>query len=206
MRTDLTSCSWLTGLTVTPAFANVVAEYVPQGTPGAQTSTLIAGLVKSDSDEMCFGLPARTAISSSFCANKTGAPAANPPLTTFCMLATSAEAKTSAGAPCSICMTSIGLPAKLNLTSTPGYRAWTWSPIFVNAPVSDAAASTVRLPETSGVGPAGWAARPPQAAVTSAAATDIRMNGRLGNVAPPLLSGSLLDHDVVGLEHGRGDI
>src|SRR5215469_734876 len=155
---------------------------------------------------MCLGLPACTAISSLLCANTDGVPMLNPPLTTFCMFAWSAEAKTSAGAPCWICVTSIGLPAKLNLTSTPGYFAWTWSPIFVNAPVSDAAASTVRLPETSGVGVAGWAATPPHAAVTSAAATDIRMDGRLGNVAPPLLSGSLLDHDVVGLEHGRGDI
>src|SRR5438045_3282401 len=57
VRTDFTSCSWLTGVTLTPALPKVVVEYVPQGTPGAQTSTLIAGLARSVTAVMCFGLP-----------------------------------------------------------------------------------------------------------------------------------------------------
>jgi len=37
------------------------------------------------------------------------------------MLVVSAEANTSAGAPCSICVTSVGVPAKLKSTPTPGF-------------------------------------------------------------------------------------
>src|SRR5215472_718420 len=190
--TDLTSGSWLTGFTVTPALPNVVVEYVPQGTPGAQTTTLIAELVRSFTEVMCFGLPACTAISSLLCANTEGVPDTNPPLTTFCMFAWSAEAKMSAGAPCWICVTSVGLPAKLKVEAMPGYLRCRSSPIFVNASVSEAAASTVRLPETCGaLGlDAGCAATPPQAdASSSAAMVGITANGRLRNVLlPPKLT------------------
>src|SRR5215471_18537135 len=85
VSTDFTSCSWLTGVTVIPALANVVAEYVPHGTPGAHTTTLIAGLARSFTDVMCLGLPDCTAISSLLWANTDVAPETNPPLTTFCM-------------------------------------------------------------------------------------------------------------------------
>src|SRR5215472_11889473 len=148
--TDLTSGSWLTGFTVITALPNVVVEYVPQGTPGAQTTTLVAEFARSFTVVMCFGLPACTAISSLLCANTDGVPDANPPLTTFCTFAWSADAKMSAGAPCWICVTSVGLPAKLNVEAMPGYLRWRSSPIFVNASVSETAASTVRLPETCG--------------------------------------------------------
>src|SRR5437660_4266541 len=206
VSTALTSVSWLTGFTVTPALPNVVVEYVPQGTPGAQTSTLIAALARSATEAMCLGLPACTAISSLLCAKTAGVPDANPPVTTFCMLAWSAAAKMSAGAPCWICVTSVGLPAKLNVEAMPGYFRWRSAPILVNASVSEAAASTVRLPLTSGGVGDGWAATPPQAA-TSSAAEDSRTVSRRGNAASSsLLQESLLDHHVVGLEHGRGDV
>jgi hypothetical protein len=40
------------------------------------------------------------------------------------MLVVSADAKTSAGAPCSIWVTSVGEPAKLNLTVVPAFAFW----------------------------------------------------------------------------------
>src|SRR5215472_2028589 len=186
--TDLTSGSWLTGFTVIPALPNVVVEYVPQGTPGAQTTTLRAELARSFTEVTCLGLPACTAISSLLWANTEGVPLANPPLTTFCMFVWSADAKMSAGAPCWICVTSVGLPAKLNVEAMPGYFRWRSSPIFVNASVSEAAASTVRLPETCGAEglAAGWEATPPQAAASSTT-EDSRMDMRRTNWLPPLL-------------------
>src|SRR2546429_6841350 len=119
VSTDLPSCSWLTGVTLIPALPNVVVEYVPQGTPGAQTSTLIPGLARSDSEVMCLGLPDCTAISSLLWANTDGVPLASAALVTFCMLAWSAEANTSAGPPCRICVASVARPPPLHLTSRP---------------------------------------------------------------------------------------
>src|SRR5258708_2550230 len=114
----------------------------------------MAELVRSDTDEMCFGLPACTAISSLLCANTVGA-----------------------------------VRAKLNFTSRLGYFAWSWVPIFVYACVSEAAASTLRLPEYWGVGlAAGRAATPPQAASSTTAVADIRTDARLIIRLPPPLT------------------
>src|SRR2546430_7667869 len=132
VSTDLTSCSWLTGVTLMPALANVVVEYVPQGTPGAQTSTLIAGPARSDSAAMCFGLPACTAISSLLWAKTAGVPAVSPPVTTFCMFAWSAEANTSAGGPRPLWGTSGGPPAEPDFPSQPRELARSPSPPLVD--------------------------------------------------------------------------
>ncbi len=56
------------------------------------------------------------------------------------MLASSAEAKTSAGAPSWICATRSEDPAKLKSTSTPSWAASNSSPISSNVAVRDAAA------------------------------------------------------------------
>ena len=63
------------------------------------------------------------------------------------MLAPSADANTSAGAPPWICCTSADDAAKLNVTVVPGFAFWKSAPILVNASVSDAAADTVIVPD-----------------------------------------------------------
>ena len=64
------------------------------------------------------------------------------------MLAVSAEAKTSAGAPSVICWTSADEASKLNVASASGLAAVNASPTSVNDSVSDAAAKTVISPST----------------------------------------------------------
>ena len=66
------------------------------------------------------------------------------------MLAVSADANTSAGAPWLICVTSDEDAAKLNVTFAPGLAASNAVPISLNESVSDAAANTVRSPVTLG--------------------------------------------------------
>src|SRR5262245_65708364 len=74
------------------------------------------------------------------------------------MVAGLAAAKTSAGAPSLIWVASAELPAKLNVTLTPGLAASKSLPIWVNDSVSDAAANTVIWPVTALAGaPAGAA-------------------------------------------------
>src|SRR5579884_116129 len=96
---------------------------------------------------MCLGLPGATAISSLFRANVTGV-STRPAVTSLFMLVWSADAKTSAGAPCWIWVTSALDPAKLDLRSSSGLARM--RPVFaeLNAPVSDAAANTSRPPVT----------------------------------------------------------
>src|SRR3954454_16517274 len=62
------------------------------------------------------------------------------------MLASSADAKTSAGAPWLICVARVEEEAKLNFTDAPGLADSNALPISVNAPVRDAAANTVIVP------------------------------------------------------------
>ena len=62
------------------------------------------------------GLPGATMISSELVAKTSGAPEMPPASTTFCMLAWSAEAKTSAGAFSSICWASADEAPKLRVT------------------------------------------------------------------------------------------
>src|SRR5262245_19916009 len=67
------------------------------------------------------------------------------------MLAPSAEANTSAGAPPWICCARVPDEPKLNVIVVPGLRFWKSAPILVNASVVDAAAETVMLPVTFGL-------------------------------------------------------
>src|SRR5215475_3843777 len=63
VTTPPTLVSWLTGLTVTPAFLNTSWATAPHGTSGAHTATLIAGLARSLTDVIFLGLPFSTMIS-----------------------------------------------------------------------------------------------------------------------------------------------
>ena len=69
---------------------------------------------------MCFGLPFSTAISSLFFAKSTGSPAFAAAATSLSMFFWSAEAYTSAGAPCSTCVSRSADEPKLNVTFVPG--------------------------------------------------------------------------------------
>jgi hypothetical protein len=71
------------------------------------------------------------------------------------MLLVSADAKTSAGAPCEICCTSADDASKLNVTFASGFAAVNEAPTSLKAAVSDAAAKTVMSPETGAVVDAG---------------------------------------------------
>ena len=64
------------------------------------------------------------------------------------MLAVSAEANTSAGAPSVICVTSADDASKLNVVVASGLAAVNALPISVKASVSEAAANTVISPAT----------------------------------------------------------
>src|SRR5215472_6485892 len=99
VTTPPTLVSSLTGLTVTPAFVNISWATWPHGTSGAQTTTLMAGLARSLTDVIFFGLPVSTKISPVLLAKIFGVPTALPASVTVVMFAGAAEAKTSAGAP-----------------------------------------------------------------------------------------------------------
>jgi PadR family transcriptional regulator AphA len=69
------------------------------------------------------------------------------------MFVVSADAKTSAGAPCMICAASAEEASKLNVTLAPGLALVNASPIFSNESVNDVAAKTVMLPLTGVAAP-----------------------------------------------------
>src|SRR5215472_12831242 len=110
VTTPPTFSSWLTGLTVTPAFLKISVARAPHGTSGAQVTTLSDALARSATDLMFLGLPASTMISPLLAAKSLGA------LDVFCSSVTVvmffglAEANTSAGAPWLIWVASDELP------------------------------------------------------------------------------------------------
>src|SRR5215469_11436322 len=110
VTTPPTFCSWETGLTVTPAFLNIWVARAPQGTWGAQVTTLRAELARSLTDLMWLGLPASTMISPWLAAKIFGALDVRLWSVTVFMFVGLADAKTSAGAPCVICVASEELP------------------------------------------------------------------------------------------------
>src|ERR1700682_3536158 len=103
------------------------------------------GLDRSASPVMFFGLPAATAISSLFVAKVTGG-STRPASTSFCMFFVSAEANTSAWAPCCIWATRAVEPAKLYVIARLGWAVVSVALAALNAPVSDAAANTLTDP------------------------------------------------------------
>ncbi len=146
LSTDFTSGSRVTGVTVTFAVVNTFWALVPQGTCGWHRAVFTSALASEPTPVTLPGLAGGTAISMTLVANTRGSAAA-PAATTASMVVVLAEAKTSAGAPAVIWVTSAELPAKLKVTSTPGFAASNRSPIVVNDSVSDAAASTVMSPD-----------------------------------------------------------
>ena len=84
------------------------------------------------------------------------------------MFATSAEAKTSAGAPSITCLASSDEAAKLKVTDVSGYSSVNAAPSSVNASARDAAANTATSPDTPAVvGPSALVdASPPQPPTT----------------------------------------
>src|SRR5215211_655713 len=89
------------------------------------------------------GLPAGTITVRRFLAKVWGA-SARPSLTAASIFASSAEANTSAGAPCSSCVRRVELPAKFSFTSVPGCSSSKLAFSSPKASVSEEAAKTVK--------------------------------------------------------------
>src|SRR5215212_3276271 len=89
------------------------------------------------------GLPAATITVRRFLAKVWGA-SANPSRMAASIFASSAEANTSAGAPCSSCVRRVELPAKFSRTSVPEFSSSKLSLSSPKASVSEEAAKTVK--------------------------------------------------------------
>src|SRR5215471_5394109 len=138
------------GSIVTPAPDRIWSAYLPHGTVVPQSETT-PRLARSANVFTFFGLQGLTTIVSRFDANTVGSAVTCPPVTSFCMLAPSAEANTSAGAPPWICCARVDDAAKLKVTVVPLLIFSKSLPIFVKASVSEAAADTVIDPLSFGV-------------------------------------------------------
>ena len=149
LRTDFTSGSRVTGLTVILALLNTFAAVVPHGTCGWHNATLTDDFARLSTDVTPAGLAVGTATSITLLANVTGLDA-SPAVTTCCMFAGAAEANTSAGAPLTIWVARAELAPKLKVTFTPGWAASNCFPSWVKVPRSEDAAKTVIEPDSDG--------------------------------------------------------
>jgi hypothetical protein len=102
-------------------------------------------LARSWNDVTSAGSSGGVAISSVLDAKLTGSPSTKSSPTAASMMLVSAEAKTSADAPCWSWAIRSDEPAKLNVTFTPSWSASKSLPSSVKAEVNDDAAKTVRL-------------------------------------------------------------
>ena len=91
------------------ASASRASDAAPHGTVGSQSAMRRSGSARSASSVTAAGLPAGTTSSSVFVANTTGS-SASPASTTTRICGSAAEAKTSTGAPSTICCASAALP------------------------------------------------------------------------------------------------
>src|SRR5262245_32461715 len=209
LTTALTLSSNDTGLTVTPALPSASAAYLPAGTSGAARTTFRSGLARSSRPPMSLGLPCSTTIWSRLLAKFWGVPTRS---VTLSMLVVSAEANTSAGAPCWIWVARAWLPAKLKVTLVPPLAAVYCSPILVKAAVSEAAANTLISAGAATPEPPPGSSSPPHPASTSAAtASAAARRVRYLSMGPPLslhwfatCRRRQLDHDVGRLDRGHG--
>ena len=144
----MTADSSLTGRNSTPTASASSRVADPHGTPSAQTTNR-APSRDASSPVIPAGLPGGVMSVSTLVANGTGSPATSPASTARFMVATSAAANTSAGAPPAIWSTRPLDPPKLSRIDTPGSDLSTCSAISVNAPLNEAAANTVRSPPSS---------------------------------------------------------
>ena len=85
--------------------------------------TLTPGFARSAGDVMPAGLPFGTMIVSLLPAKSIGRPMRNPPSTSFLGFVVSADRKTSAGAPCSIWVSSADDESVETVIVEPGFAA-----------------------------------------------------------------------------------
>src|SRR5256884_9869392 len=152
VTTPLTLVSSDFGCAFTPALASASTPSFPHGTSGAHSTKLI--LEKSARLFTFLGFPLATMMASLLWANTLG-PVALPASVTFFMLAWSAEANTSAGAPLLAWVASADEASKLKVTLLPGCLPSKAVPSSLNDSLSEAAARTVRLPGVTAVGAGG---------------------------------------------------
>src|SRR5829696_4000202 len=131
-----------------PVAVKTLVAAAPQGTWAAHSAIFSSGLAKSASPVTLPGLSGGTAIWS-LLRTKTSGSAASPASVTVFMVAGLAAAKTSAGAPATICWARAELAPKLKVTVVPGFSVRKSSPIWLNAPVREAAAKTFTVPVTA---------------------------------------------------------
>src|SRR6266550_3162017 len=175
LRTARTSISWLTGVAATPALLSASTAYLPAGTVGAASTRTTSGRARSASPATFFGFPGATAIWSRLLANSWGAPSDMPAFVTFAMLSSSADAKTSAGAPLTIWVASVDDDPKLNVKWADGSVFRKSPPSWLNASVSDEPAKTVTSARGwAAFGPADEHAPTTTRAAVAAVATRIR--------------------------------
>ena len=165
----MTDCSSLTGFSSTSADSAAVCVAAPQGTSGAQMTRFSPSSARSWNDSTPAGLPGGTTISRVFEAKVCGSEPCRSSAVSFSMLASSADAKTSAGAPSWIWATRSEEPAKLNSTFTPSWVDSNSSPICSNAAVRDEAAYTVRVVSSAAESSGSSDPHPADAAMTRAA-------------------------------------
>src|SRR3954469_9929539 len=127
------------------ALAKTISAVAPHGTCAWHSATFTPVLARSLTDVTCAGFDGGTATSMTFFTKVVGS-AASPDDTTSSMFVVLADAKTSAGAPSSICSASPELGPKLKTTFTPGWAASNCFPRVVNASVNDDAAETLMVP------------------------------------------------------------
>src|SRR6478672_9566406 len=132
------------------AAVSTLAAADPQGTAGAQRTTLTPDLARSARPVTLAGLSGGTAISRVLDAKLTGVAAVSEAPVALSMFLVSAEAKTSAGAPCWSWATRSEDPAKLKVTLAPGWAFSNSAPIAVKVFFSEAAAKTVISPDIAG--------------------------------------------------------
>ena len=118
------------------------------GTSGAPT-TILSARGRSAKVLIDDARAARTITTGSLQANTEGE-TTSPCAASASMCLRSAEAKTSAAAPCSICARSSWLPAALLTTLTPGWSASNRRASRANASLSDAASKTTSSPAGDG--------------------------------------------------------
>src|SRR5919198_4224907 len=198
VTTALTLSSCDTGSTVKPARPRACWAYLPAGTSGAASTTFRSPRARSASPLTCSGLPFSTTICSRLLAKLCGVATRS---LTMSMLVVSAEANTSAGAPCWIGVARAWLPAKLKVTLVPPLAAVKSPPSLVNAAVSEAAANTFSSPDDPEEPPEDL---PPPRAASRVATTASAAAGRIHDrsMGPPLCGRGQLDHHVGRLDHG----
>src|SRR6266536_1824618 len=205
VTTALTLSSSDTGRTLTCRASSACRAYLPAGTSGAASTTLRSGRARSARPLTPLGLPLATTICRRLPANTCGPSTRS---LTLPMVLESADANTSAGAPCRIWVASAWLPAKLRVTRTPGWERVKSASSLANAPLSDDAASTlISVPPPAPEPP------PPPHAASSRASSRLRAPVAYPRCmrTPPSGRGRQLHDHAGGLDrrhrqHPRGQV